>query len=95
MQWLIIFVIVCLIGSTVSDVRWLIVFGITCLIGSMISDRRKERKQWNKGICPYCGKEWILYDVDSSGGRMYRCENWHYCSITHNADKKKSVKKNM
>ena len=45
MQWLIIFVIVCLIGSMVSDVRWLIVFAITCLIGSMISDRRKERKQ--------------------------------------------------
>lgn len=75
--------------------QWLIVFGITCFIGSVISDRIKEKKKWNKGICPYCGKEWILYDVDSNGGKLYRCENWHSCSITHNIDKKKSVKKNM
>lgn len=75
--------------------QWLIVFGITCFIGSVLSDIRKDKKKWNKGICPYCGKEWILYDVDSNGGKLYRCENWHCCSITHNIDKKKSVKKNM
>lgn len=75
--------------------QWLIVFGIVCFIGSMISDRRKEKKQWNKGICPYCRKKWILYNVNSNGSRMYRCEKWHYCSIKYNADKKKSVKKIM
>lgn len=43
MQWLIIFVIVCLIGSMISDVRWLIVFGITCLISSMyLIEEKKE-----------------------------------------------------
>lgn len=75
--------------------QWLIVFGITCFISSIIFDRRKEKKEWNKGICPYCGKEWEPYDTDSQGGRMYTCKNWHYCLITHNVDKKKSVKKNM
>ena len=49
--------------------------------------RRFEKEKWNNGICPICGKPWILFDKDSQGGRMYKCENEHRCTITYNVDK--------
>lgn len=49
--------------------------------------RRQEKKNWNRGYCPTCGKPWIHYDTDSQGGRMYRCENWHSCDISYRVDK--------
>ncbi len=49
--------------------------------------RHKEKKKWNKGICPICGKPWMHYDTDSHSGRMYRCENWHSCDVSYRVDK--------
>lgn len=59
-----------------------LVFGFTYV-------RYSEKKDWNNGICPHCGKPWIHFDTDSQGGRMYRCENWHSCDISYNVDKRK------
>lgn len=53
----------------------------------IIHTRRTEKKNWNNGRCPICGKPWIHFDTDSQGGRMYRCGNRHYCTITYNVDK--------
>lgn len=49
--------------------------------------RKQEKKNWNNGVCPYCGKPWMHYDTDSQGGRMYRCENWHSCDVSYRVDK--------
>lgn len=55
-------------------------------IGS-ITVKRSEIKNWNNGYCKQCGLPWILYDRDSQGGRMYKCDNWHYCDISYKVDK--------
>ena len=57
------------------------------IIVGVILIRRYEKKEWNNGICPKCGEEWKLFDVDSQGGRMYRCDNWHYCDVSYSIDK--------
>ena len=64
---------------------------VVFLVFGMIYGRYSEKKDWNKGICPQCGKPWIRFDTDSQGGRMYRCENWHYCNISYNVDKRKEI----
>lgn len=46
-----------------------------------------EKAQWNNGVCKVCGAKWKQFDMDSQGGRMYRCENWHYCDISYSVDK--------
>ena len=52
--------------------------------------RKQEKKKWNNGVCPYCGKPWEAFDVDSSGTRGYKCENMHYCWISYDSiDKNK------
>jgi hypothetical protein len=53
----------------------------------IIHTRRSEKKEWNNGVCPYCGKPWKMFDTDSSGARGYKCENMHYCWITYKVDK--------
>lgn len=32
-----------------------------------------EKKLWNGGTCPLCQNAWIKFDVDSQGGRGYKC----------------------
>ena len=32
-----------------------------------------ERRQWNGGHCK-CGATWRMFDIDSQGGRMYKCD---------------------
>ena len=32
-----------------------------------------ERHTWNRDRCRKCGARWEMYDVDSQGGRMYKC----------------------
>jgi hypothetical protein len=41
-----------------------------------------EDKRWNHGDCPDCGKPWKCFDMDSQGGRMYKCGGGHYADIT-------------
>lgn len=49
--------------------------------------KHNEKKKWNNGICPICNEPWYCFDVDSQGGRMYKCSNNHYCDITYRVDK--------
>ena len=71
------------------DILCLATSGIIVLVFiiGIIYTRRNEKKKWNKGRCPICGKPWIHFDTDSQGGRMYRCENWHGCEVTYKIDK--------
>lgn len=49
----------------------------------------REKKRWNNGKCPECGEEWEMFDMDSQGGRMYKCKNDHRCICTYDVDTKK------
>lgn len=50
--------------------------------------RQREKKIWNKGKCPVCGKDWIFFDQDSQGGRIYKCDECdNHCTITYEVDK--------
>ena len=66
------------------------IFGIIIIliIIGIVLTRIYEKKEWNNGTCPKCGGEFKLFDVDSQGGRMYRCDNWHFCDISYNVDKR-------
>ena len=33
-----------------------------------------EKKEWNNGHCPRCGARWECFDMDSQGGRGYKCK---------------------
>ena len=68
-----------------------IVFCVAVVIFGFTYVRYSEKKNWNNGICPHCGKPWIRFDTDFQRGRMYRCENWHFCDISYNADKRKEI----
>lgn len=42
-----------------------------------------EYKDFNKGICPKCGKELELLTLDSQGGRCYYCKDCkHYVWVS-------------
>jgi len=56
---------------------WMIVF-----IGGSILAVRFERRDWNDGHCGSCGERWVNFDMDSQGGRGYRCGGRHYIWIT-------------
>ncbi len=34
---------------------------------------RAERRVWNGGLCAKCYTFWTMFDMDSQGGRGYRC----------------------
>lgn len=63
-----------------------IIFIFLICLGA-IAVRTKEKKEWNNGYCKECGEKWQLFDVDSQGGRMYKCSNRHRCDISYNVDK--------
>lgn len=42
---------------------------------------RADRRCWNKGVCPTCGRPWRNFDTDSQGGLGYTCGNGHYLWI--------------
>ena len=41
-------------------------------VGAMVTARSLEKRDWNGGACR-CGAAWLSFDVDSQGGRGYRC----------------------
>ena len=61
--------------------------GVIGTIVGCIYVRHIEKKNWNNGNCPICNEPWRCFDVDSQGGRMYKCSNHHYCDITYRVDK--------
>ena len=48
---------------------WLVLFYTLFIYG-----RWSDAKAWNGGICPSCGNQWESFDMDSQGGRGYKCE---------------------
>ena len=36
--------------------------------------RNNEKRDYNKGFCPHCLTIWQSFDMDSQGGRGYKCE---------------------
>lgn len=51
----------------------LVIFGI-----GILKCRKGERKDWNKGICPQCGKQLKCFDIDSQGGEGWCCNDCRY-----------------
>lgn len=67
-----------IIGIIAGSVVLFVVWGI-------VSTRKNEKKDWNNGVCPHCGKPWKALDADSTGARGYKCENMHRCWISYNS----------
>lgn len=53
------------------EIGCVIVFGLFFGVGFWA--RQCEKKDWNGGICPDCGRTWKAFDMDSQGGRGYSC----------------------
>mgnify|MGYP003121001119 CR=1 FL=1 len=51
---------------------------------------RSEKDIWNNGVCKDNGKEWVLFDMDSQGGRGYRAGNY-MCWISWSVDNKRKT----
>lgn len=67
----------------------LIVFVIIWLVGIPLCVL-DDKKQYNNGICPDCGKELVHIDTDSQGGRGYLCKNCGYITwISWPVDRKR------
>lgn len=43
--------------------------------------RKKQRKAWNNGVCASTGMQWIQFDTDSTGGRMFTDNTGHYLTL--------------
>jgi hypothetical protein len=47
------------------------------------SGYRAEKRSWNSGWCPRCTGKWKCFDMDSGGGRGYRCPSGHHAWISY------------
>ena len=48
-----------------------------------------EKRNFNNGKCVCCGEKFELFDVDSQGGRGYKCTKCNrYLWISYRVDKK-------
>ncbi|APU89027.1 hypothetical protein Rctr197k_276 [Virus Rctr197k] len=48
--------------------------------------RTSEARAFNRGVCR-CGSRWRRFDVDSQGGRGYRCDACgDYCWVSYGVD---------
>lgn len=62
------------------------VVAITAIIVAIA--RHLEAKDFNGGICRYCGNKLRFFDTDSQGGRGYICDNCgHAPWCSYNVDK--------
>lgn len=69
----------------------LIVLIFTCILFISIG-LHIERKNFNNGICPKCGGQLELFDIDSHGERGYKCgscEKYQTWVSYHTVDWKK------
>lgn len=53
-----------------------VVLWLIFIIGSIYS-YYCDKKRYNSGICPFCGKRLNQFDVDSQGNRGYTCDDEH------------------
>lgn len=49
-----------------------------CILCGILYGIKVERKKFNNGVCPKCGKQLKHFDTDSQGGRGYCCNDCHY-----------------
>lgn len=68
---LVVFVLIAMAATYFAGWVAALVFGV--LAGLMLIAALFERWRWNKGYCN-CGKPWRMFDMDSQGGRMYKCD---------------------
>ena len=59
---------------------WIILLIVLYLILSKL-----EKRRWNHGMCPQCGKPW-RYKSRNKKERIYMCDNSHYCYIRYSQD---------
>ena len=62
-------------------------FYIAVLGGIAIRQMKHEQKRWNSGACRLCHSPWIRFDIDSQGGRGYKCACGCYIWISYPVDK--------
>lgn len=48
---------------------------VLAMVAGCIWACRREKKDWNNGICAEYGEPWALFDHDSQGGRGYKCRD--------------------
>ena len=57
---------------------WLPVLLLIVAVVGTIWAIREDRRDWNNGRCVKHARLWIRFDVDSQGGRGYKCDKtWH------------------
>lgn len=56
----------------------LLILFIVFVIYVVSSGIYNEKKEFNNGKCPKCGKPLKLFDIDSHGGRGYCCNDCRY-----------------
>lgn len=49
--------------------------------------RYHEKKEWNNGHCSRCQSLWVCFDVDSQGGRGYKCLCGRHIWISYKVDR--------
>ena len=52
-------------------------FIVVVFIGVLLG-RKRQRKEWNNGLCPKCGKELEHFADDSQGGNGWCCCDCDY-----------------
>ena len=50
--------------------------------------KRSEAKAYNSGVCTVCNRELRCFDMDSQGGRGYKCDQCHHVVwVSYSVDK--------
>ncbi len=56
------------------DVILTVITIVTFFTGVVLWARSSEKKAFNGGFCPGCGRQWRRYSMDSGGARGYTCD---------------------
>ena len=62
-----------LVVPGVADMTWIVYAMILGILAIGVSGYRSEKKLWNGGQCFKCQAPWRGFDMDSQGGRGYKC----------------------
>lgn len=69
------------------------------LVGLMVAQlilslilKRRDKKEWNDGVCRKCGKPWRFVYHNRKGERAYKCENNHWCEVYYDVDGRKKAR---
>lgn len=57
---------------------YLLIFWIVIPISLTIIGFFSEKKSFNNGVCPICGKKLTYFATDSHGSRGYKCISEHH-----------------